>query len=354
MPPARLARSVRPTSASPRGSGRREIVVLGLPGCLPSGLIGLIDLFNLVERATEMAGATQGPAVRVRLAGLTARAFIDGHGRRHVPDLAFADAGGADAILVPGFLSDLPTLERLGAKHPALFAWLRRRHAAGSWVLGSCAGSWVLGQAGLLRGRRCTTTWWLHEALAQRFPDGDWAYGAPLTEDQRIVTAGGPMSWVDIALATVRVLCGAEVARALADFAVLDAVPLVQSSLAPVGAWAQGDDFVQRAAQWVRQARAAPLSTTQLAHKLGVSTRTLHRRLHASTGDGPLAFSQRVRLEAARTLLESSTRPVKAVAHETGWQDEGSFRRAFRKLTGHSPTGYRAWARARRAGPLAT
>ncbi|WP_244550670.1 MULTISPECIES: helix-turn-helix domain-containing protein [unclassified Bradyrhizobium] len=38
----------------------------------------------------------------------------------------------------------------------------------------------------------------------------------------------------------------------------------------------------------------------------------------------------------------STTQPIKAIARTTGYEDESSFRKAFRKLTLMSPQAYRA------------
>lgn len=333
----------------PSPSYHTEFVILGLPGCLPSGLIGLVDLLNLVDRAVMHTGPSSlaPPRVRVRVAGLTRDPFVDGRGATHRPDVALSEVDHAHAVLVPGFLSDVSVLDTMAPSWSQAQRWLRDRHAAGAWVLGSCAGSFAIGLAGLLDGRRCTTTWWLHDALKQRFPHGDWAYGAGLTEDTRVVTAGGPMSWVDIGLAAVHGLCGPEVARALRDFAVLGAVAQRDALMAPTPV-AHDEDLIRRATRVVRVARNAPLSTTELARALGLSLRTLHRRFAESTGETPLEFIRRVRIETARALLDTPTLPVKAIAQETGWNDEGSFRRAFRMVTGQTPTDYRRSAAARR------
>ena len=329
----------------------KELVVLGLPGCLPSGLVGLVDLFSLLPTAAARA-ALPSPDVRVRVAGVDGWSFEDGRGRTMAPDASVEEISRADAILLPGFLTELAPLEGQASGWEALFRWLRRQHERGALVLASCAGTYILGRAGLLDGRRCTTTWWLHDALSRRFPRGDWAYGAPLLEDDRVVTAGGPLSWIDVGLAAVRATVGAAHARALADYAVLGAVPVVQGGLAPAGAWARpDDDFVQRAQRIVRLARGEALSTEDLARRLGISLRTLHRRLDESVGITPRAFLERARIELARTLLEDRHRAVKTVAEDAGFRDEATFRRAFRRHTGQTPTAYRAWAAARGGNP---
>ncbi len=68
------------------------------------------------------------------------------------------------------------------------------------------------------------------------------------------------------------------------------------------------------------------------------------------THEPPQAFIMRRRVEHARTLLETTTQPIKTIARATGYEDESSFRKAFRKLTLTSPQAYRA-LRATRSSP---
>ena len=87
--------------------------------------------------------------------------------------------------------------------------WLRNEHAQGALVCGSCSGVSLLGEAGLLKERRCTTTWWLHDEMKRRYPKADAAWGAAILEDRPVISAGGPLSWIDLSLHVMRVLCGA-------------------------------------------------------------------------------------------------------------------------------------------------
>lgn len=325
-----------------------HIVIAGFDGCLPSGIVGLVDLFALANKALgRQPGCAAG--FEITVASPDGAAFHDGRGRRLKADARLREIAKADAVLIPGFWLDAEQLDAAAASFRAVAPWLKAQHARGAWVGASCAGAFVLGEAGLLAGRRCTTTWWLHDALKNRYPKADAAWGAALIEDQRIVTAGGPMSWVDLALHTVRVLAGPEAARIAADFAVVDAVPLTQAVYVPSGHVAAADPFLIKAEQCVRQMNDEALSATALAGLVRVSTRTLHRRLKALTGEAPKTFIVRVRLETARTLLDSGHTAIKDIALSTGYRDEGSFRRAFRKFSGMTPSGYRQWSKIRRS-----
>jgi transcriptional regulator GlxA family with amidase domain len=91
----------------------------------------------------------------------------------------------------------------------------------------------------------------------------------------------------------------------------------------------------------LRRSGAKPLAVAQLAETLGLPERTLHRKIRALAGEPPQAFIVRIRMEMARTLLETARRAVKDAAHAVGYEDEGSFRRAFRKLLAMNPKDYR-------------
>lgn len=325
-----------------------EIVVLGLEGCLGSGFVGLTDILWFAQRS--IVNGTGGSApFRVTTASLDGKAVVDGHGRRFDADTAFGAIPACDAILVPGFLpgnkGELPAV----SSHAAAAAWIRYHHARGALVGASCNGVFLLGEAGLLDGRRCTTSWWRHDELKRRYPRANTLWGAPLTDDRRVVTSGGPLSWIDLALYAIRALCGAEAARIAGDFTVVDTVPSTQAVYIPPGHLAASNPFLMEAEHAVRRAGEKPLSARELARALGASERTLHRRLKQASGESPKAFINRVRFETARTLLETGAQPIKEVAAGAGYADEASFRRNFRRYSGMTPGAFRAWAKSRRA-----
>jgi transcriptional regulator GlxA family with amidase domain len=324
-----------------------EIVVLGYTGCLGSGFVGALDMLTLSRRMLAKEG--QPLPFRVTSASHDGQPFEDGGGRRYNVDARFEAIASCSAIIVPGYFCEgdnaFPVTPALGAAA----AWLRHQHALGAIVCGCCNGTFLLGEAGLLDGRRCTTTWWRHDELKNRYPRADAIWGAPLVEDRRVVTAGGPLSWVDLSLHVIRALCGPEAAKTAADFTVVDTVPTSQTIYVPPGHLAASNPFLLEAEHIVRQVGEETLTAHDLARALGTSERTLHRRLKEASGETPKAFIDRVRFETARLLLETSATPVKRLAATSGYADETSFRRAFQRYSGMTPGAYRIWARARRA-----
>jgi transcriptional regulator GlxA family with amidase domain len=325
------------------------VVVVAFNGCLGSGLIGAVDMLTLGRCMISKKGQPQ--PYRVLTASFDGRAIEDGNGRRLQVDASFADIYSCSAIIVPGFVCEgdqsLPVTPAIGAAA----AWMRHQHALGATICGSCNGVFLIGEAGLLDGRRCTTTWWRHDELKTRYPRADAAWGAPLIEDRKVVTAGGPLSWIDLSLHVIRALCGAAAAKTAADFTVVDTVPSTQTIYVPPGHLAASNPFLLEAEHAVRQAGDEPVTARRLASSLGTSERTLHRRLKEASGETPKAFIDRVRFESARLLLETTAHSVKQLAASSGYADETSFRRAFQRYSGMTPGAYRTWARARRAQP---
>ncbi|HMK90978.1 MAG TPA: helix-turn-helix domain-containing protein [Methylocystis sp.] len=325
-----------------------EIAVLAFEGCLGSGVLGPLDMLTLGRRM--ISKKKHGELYGVSAVSFDGKPVLDGNGRRIEVDASFESIGDCAAIIVPGYVCDgghsFPATPAIGAAA----AWIRRQHALGALILASCNGVFLLGEAGLLDGRRCTTTWWRHDELMTRYPRADAAWGAPLIEDGRIVTAGGPLSWIDLSLAAIRRLIGPEAAKIAADFTVVDTIPNSQTVYVPPGHLAASNPFLLEAEHIVREAGDAPMTARSLAQAMGTSERTLHRRLKEASSETPKSFIDRVRFETARMLLETTQQSVKQLAASSGYADETSFRRAFQRYAGMTPGAYRNWAKARATG----
>lgn len=102
--------------------------------------------------------------------------------------------------------------------------------------------------------------------------------------------------------------------------------------------------LVQRVRQVLAADPGAGHSAEALALRLHLSPRTLHRQLKEE-GASLQALKDEVRRERAITLLHRTDRPIKQVAHDTGFTNDKSFIRAFKAWTGQSPAEFRRSAR---------
>lgn len=321
----------------------RKIVVVCLDGCLASGLVGLVDVLSLAQQAIIDSRAN-AQAFEFVTASPGGRPVRDGRGRFVEVDAALDQVEACQAIVVPGFAPEAGWRPPMFESFSETAVWIRHHHARGALACGSCSGVFLLGEAGLLNGRRCTTTWWLHEEMQRRYPKAKSTWGAALIEDEGVISASGPLSWIDLALYIVRKLCGADAARVAADYAVVDIAPSSRAVYIPTGYLTGSNAFLTEAEYIVRQTMQSPMTASKLARCLSLSGRTLHRRLLKATGESPKQFIDRVRFETAKDLLERTSKPIKQVAAAIGYTDESSFRRTFKRLYGLSPATHRTSA----------
>ncbi|MBP2551671.1 transcriptional regulator GlxA family with amidase domain [Neorhizobium galegae] len=332
-----------------------NVAVIAVEGSLLSAIAGLTDLFWITNQALRAPpeGTAAGLPAETQHYFKTTIVSADGvpphaaQGRRIPVDCSFDELGPCDIALVAGMALGPDRLPPLSDSIEKAAEWLLTRHKQGALIGGACAGTFIVGEAGLLDGRRCTTTWWLHHAFKRRFPKARPVWGTAVEEQDRVITTGGPLSWIDLALHVIKRTAGPETAKLAADVSVADTLPMPQMIYAPRGYVNAADPLLLQAEEIIRHASPG-MTAEALASALNLSERTLHRRLKELTSESPKGFMTRVRIEMACVLLETPGASVKQVAQQCGYGDETAFRRAFIQLTGMTPADYRRWAVGRR------
>ncbi len=98
--------------------------------------------------------------------------------------------------------------------------------------------------------------------------------------------------------------------------------------------------LVEKVRHTLAEHPAQSRNADDLAASLNLSPRTLHRQLKEE-GASLQALKDSVRRETAMDLLLRTTRPIKQIAAESGFQNEKSFMRAFKGWTGRTPEAFR-------------
>ena len=100
---------------------------------------------------------------------------------------------------------------------------------------------------------------------------------------------------------------------------------------------------------------ATPMTIDLLADKMGMSPRTFARLFREETGITPAKAVERMRLEAARSMIESGAGSMERVAEAAGFGKTERMRRAFQRVSGQPPKTVRQAVRTlgRAADPLA-
>lgn len=307
-----------------------RVWILSLPGGMASSLAITLDALETANHVSTSGGRPAPFDVRILEAGSGAvTAFAKG-----------------DLLILPGLgvrsedelatrLAD-PAVRRAGQI-------AAQAHEAGASVAASCASTFILAQAGLLSGRRATTTWWLAPVFHRLHPDVEVVADQIVVADWPIATAGAAMAQMDLMLSIIAKFTSPSLSEACARYLLLDH----RRSQAPYMAvtfLAGQDEKIARAEAWVRQNIDRDFSMDEIAEAVGLTPRTFARRLASVCGLSPVKFAQRIRMEAAERLLETTRLSVDEVARRVGYAEPSTLRRLIRREARRSP------AELRRAG----
>jgi transcriptional regulator GlxA family with amidase domain len=247
--------------------------------------------------------------------------------------LPLAAAREADVVILPGWRD---ADERVPA---AITSELRAAEARGAMVVGLCLGAFGLAEAGLLDGRRATTHWARVESFAARYPQVSVDPGALFVDQGQVLTSAGIASGLDCCLHLLGRISGTAEANHVARHLVV-APQRAGEQPQLIARPAIGSSADRRITDVLEQLRADPASAPsldELAHRVGMSRRSLTRHIRARTGGNLGDWLRRVRLARAQDLLAGGARGLEDVAARCGFPDAAALRTAFRAELGLTP-----------------
>lgn len=248
-----------------------------------------------------------------------------------------------DALMVPGIdhhaSHDLTRLlAQLGPEQDALHAFSRTRRLLAS----SCSSTCLVAQAGLLNGRRATTSWWLSTYFRKRFPEVTLDAEELIVQDGAYVSSGGGTSYLDLALWLVGHFGGDELRQITAKVLVMDGNRSSQRLMcAAAMVQGEGHAVVERARRWLNQRLDQGWTMAALAQHCHTSQRTLLRRFQEAVGMSPVRYVQQLRVERAKALLESTRLSLDDITSRCGYEDVSTFSKVFKRWAQVTPREYR-------------
>ena len=240
---------------------------------------------------------------------------------------------------------------RAGMADEALLGAIRDLSSRTRRTCSVCSGSFLLAAAGLLEGRRATTHWRRSESFQRLFPDTRLDADRIFVRDGKFWTSAGITAGIDLALALVEDDLGDDIARRAArelvvhqrrqggqsQFSVMQDIRLASGRF---------DELIS----WVRTNLHADLSVEVLAERAAMSARNFARVFRTETGVTPARLVEKLRLEAAREQVETTSQSIQTIAAETGFGDPERMRTAFLRAYGQPPMVLRRQARPAESG----
>ena len=322
----------------------KTIACLLYPNVMSLDVTGPLQVFASANVERQRQGL---PAFyRLVVLGQQAGAIATSAGFQLVAEQAWReiDAAQIDTLLIPGGLG-----EQAQCQNQELLSWLRAVEPQVRRLGSVCSGALILAAAGLLNGRRATTHWADADNLRQDYPDVEVLANCLHTYDPQdlhgnghVFTSAGVTAGIDLALALVEADLGRVTALAVARRLVM--------FLRRPGGQAQFSALltpepsrVPRLAallEWIPAHLSDDLSLEALAAQAHMTPRTLSRVFVQELGMGPGRYVERIRLEAARNLLQDAQASISTVARLTGFGHPENLRRTFHKHLSVSPQEY--------------
>jgi transcriptional regulator GlxA family with amidase domain len=319
--------------------------LLTTPETSPSLLYGLFDVLTTAGAIIpEMLQGTPGHQLfDVRIVAANAAPFRCYGNVLIEPTQGVADIDRTDVAIVCDMYQ--PINQPPHGRYRQEIEWLRLMYENRAILASVCTGSLMLAEAGLLDGLEAAGHWAYRDMFRDHYPHVKLRDNSILCitgDDNRIITAGGTMSWQDLslyliaryggykqALMTIKAFLMADRSDGQRAFAMM--APRIQES----------DRAIANSQTWIAGNYACNNPVAQMASRAGLTPRTFARRFRASTGYEPIDYVQCLRVEEAKQLLETVDLSVDEVGHAVGYEDPTSFRRLFKRKAGLTPAAYR-------------
>ena len=322
-----------------KGVAMKNVTILAMYNTMASTVTGPMDIFYQAGVLWNYFNREKvTPYFKVKIASSNGAPFRCLNGARLMPECALHEVQDTDLIVVSSILD----IERTMRVQSEVVDWLIERHRNGAHIATICTGAFVLAETGLLDGKTATTHWGYADQFKRRYPRVDFKPERLVTDEGDLFTSGGYTAGVDLSLYLVEKYCGHEVALQSAKSAMAD---IGRTSQAPYAIFQyqkdHRDDQILAIQEWIEENFQQNFSYDSLSRDYGMSRRTFERRFKTATGDTPLIYQQRIRVEAAKRMLEEASHSFDEITYQVGYEDSSSFRKVFLKQTGLRPTEYR-------------
>lgn len=306
-----------------------------------NNLSSIVGTYKIFTRANEYwEGIGKGPAFKIELSGTSKKVeFYDGlftvKPHKHISEIA-----KTNLIVIPSLNHNY---QKAVKGNKLLIEWISNQYKDGAEIASICTGAFLLASCGLLDGKNCSTHWAAADNFRVMFPKVKLQADRLITDEQGIYTNGGAYSFLNLVVYLIEKYYDRQTAIFCSKVFQIELDRPSQSAFTIfTGQKQHGDEVVKEAQEFIENNLAEKISVEELSSRFSVGRRNFDRRFIKATGNTPLEYSQRVKIEAAKKALETSRKNVNEVMYDVGYTDVKAFREVFRKITGMSPLEYRA------------
>ncbi len=323
---ASTARAFSPGLKPLSGQKPREFVFLVLPGFSMMAFASALEPLRIANR---MAGAELYTWTVISEQGEYIHAS---NGLKLTVDSGLIELDRTQTIMLIGSLN----IAHVSTK-PVL-QWLRREARKGMPIGALCTATHTLAEAGLIDGKRVTIHWENRESFIEEFPDIEVTKSIFTVDGNRYTAAGGTAS-ADLMLRLIADEHGSKLANDTADQLIYTTLRTDKDEQRLSVPTRIGVRHHKLAAviKMMEENLEDPLSPSQLAADVGMSTRQLERLFRRYLDRSPKRYYLELRLQKARHLLLQTNMSVINVALACGFASPSHFSKCYRSHFNTTP-----------------
>jgi len=303
-----------------------------------ASIIGSYEIFTRADQYWKEMGGKE--LFKIEMAGISKKAEVHDGLVTVKPEINISDVAKTNLIIIPSSL--IRNYDKAAKGNRLLIDWIAKQYKEGAEIASICTGAFILASTGLLDGKNCSTHWSAVDTFRSMFPDVNLQEEKLITDENGIYTNGGGYSFLNLMLYLVEKYYDRQTAIYCSKIFQIEIDRQRQSEfIIFTGQKSHGDKIVQQAQAYIEKNLGEKISVEDLSSKFAVGRRNFDRRFIKATGNTPLEYSQRVKIESAKKAFETTRKNVNEVMYEVGYSDVKAFREVFRKITGVSPLEYR-------------
>lgn len=318
-----------------------KVAIVVYEQCTASIVLGTLDIlaFANIQWPDFKEEGDEDELFDIKILSPNNQSVSSFSGHAITPHFSLDEAGDFDLVFIPGFLGDW---KRILANEEHIIGWTKEQHSRGAVVSAVCNGNMLLAETGLLNGKEATTHWSLTHDFKDRYPYVTLRPEKILIDSGDVISGAGVTAYLNMALYLVSRFGSPELASTCSKVFLIDSGRKIQQ---PYEIFSEprshGDNDILQIQEWLEDHYTEPLSVDTIAEQNNLSRRTFTRRFKKATGDSPIEYLQRIRVEKAKRMLEGTQATFAEITWKVGYSDVSSFQKLFKQYAGLSPREYR-------------
>jgi transcriptional regulator GlxA family with amidase domain len=306
-----------------------------------NNLSSIVGAYKIFTRANEYwKGNGRKELFKIELAGISKKVDFYGGLFTVRPQTDVSAIAKTNLIIIPSLNHNY---HKAVKGNKLLVDWIEKQYKDGAEIASICTGAFLLASSGLLDGRSCSTHWAAADNFRTMFPKVHLQADKLITDENGIYTNGGAYSFLNLMIYLVEKYYDRQTAIFCSKVFQIEIDRQSQSAFTIfTGQKLHGDEMVKKAQAYIETNLHEKISVEHLSSRFSVGRRNFDRRFIKATGNTPVEYSQRVKIESAKKAFETSRKTINEVMYEVGYSDVKAFREVFRKITGISPLEYRS------------